>query len=81
MLMNMLISLMPEKDFMTSIDYVDDGLLDSIDILLLVSEIEREFNILIDPLDIIPENFNTLEAIEKLINKTQTMQINIGNNI
>ena len=72
---------MPEKDFMTSIDYVDDGLLDSIDILLLVSEIEREFNILIDPLDIIPENFNTLEAIEKLINKTQTMQINIGNNI
>ena len=38
----------PEFDFKESNDYIEDGLLDSFDIVTVVSEIEAAFGILID---------------------------------
>ena len=56
----------PEID-VTSKSLVDDELLDSFDIVTLVSELIDSFNIDISVEDIIPDNFNSVEAINKLI--------------
>ena len=46
---------------------IEDGLIDSLQLMELVSEIESEFQIEIEPEDFIPENFKTINHIEKLI--------------
>ena len=60
----------PEFDFKSSGDYVSDGLLDSFGIVLLISELEKAFDIVIDPLDIVPKNFISAGAIKELAVKT-----------
>lgn len=59
----------PEFDFRASKDFIGDGMLDSLDIVALISELEECFNIQIDALDILPENFNSVEAIAGVIKK------------
>lgn len=61
--------LRPEFDFRKSSNYIDDGYLDSFDIVTLISEIEEKFAISIDGLDIIPENFESATSILTLVNK------------
>ena len=61
--------LRPEFDFRTSEDFIEDGFLDSFDVISLVSELESKFDILIDALDIIPENFNTVQSIADIVKK------------
>ena len=62
-----------EVDFMKSQNLVDEGILDSIDIVTIISEIETEYSIEIDPEEIEPDNFQSvltmLEMIEKVKNK------------
>lgn len=60
----------PETDFERSDDFIRDELLDSFDVIELVSGLEEAFGITIDGLDILPENFNSLENIEKMIVKS-----------
>lgn len=62
-----LIKMHPEYDFKSSKNFVEDGYLDSFDVVTLVVEIESEFRILIDGLDVLPENFESIESICKLI--------------
>jgi acyl carrier protein len=62
--------LRPEFDFKESENFIDDGYLDSFDILTLISEIEEKYNISIDGLDVVPENFETVETIANLIKKS-----------
>lgn len=59
----------PDVDFEASGDFVEDGLLDSFEIVDLVSELEDEFSIEISGRDIIPENFISLETIAELVRK------------
>ena len=66
----MLSELRPEFDFEDSDDFVMDGLLDSFDIISLISMIEEKYNAKIDGLDIVPENFASVDSIEILINKS-----------
>ena len=47
----------PEFDFESSSDFIEDGYLDSFDLVTLVAEVDETFNISIDGLDIVPENF------------------------
>jgi acyl carrier protein len=58
-----------EFDFSTSANFIDDGMLDSFDIVTLVVMLDEEFNISITGTDIIPENFSTLGAISNLLSK------------
>ena len=43
--------------------------LDSMDIIFLVAAIERDCGIIIDGIDIVPENFSSLQMIVKFINR------------
>ena len=61
--------LRPENDFATSRDFIGEGLLDSLDMVSLVSALEEEFGVLIDALDIVPENFSSAEAIAATVRK------------
>ncbi len=61
----------PGNDYVTSTDYVEDELLDSFDIIELVSELESTFSIRIDGVDILPENFSSLQAISNMVNKSK----------
>ena len=67
---NMLAELRPEFDFEGSENFITDGLLDSFDIVSLTSMLEEKYNITIDGLDIVPENFATAEAIAGLVKKS-----------
>lgn len=68
-ILTILSDLRPEFDFTQSTDFIEDGYLDSFDLVSLVSELEAEFGILIDALDIVPENFCSLEAIAEVVKK------------
>ncbi|GAB2901470.1 hypothetical protein GCM10027202_32380 [Microvirgula curvata] len=66
-IIEILISIRPESDFSQSTDYISDGLLDSFDMIMLVSALDKTFGISIDGADIVPENFSQTEAIEALL--------------
>lgn len=59
----------PEFDFTEDVDFIEAGMLDSFDVVTLVSDLDSTFNISIDGLDILPENFSSVEAIERLLIK------------
>ena len=60
----------PEFDFSNSMNFVEDGYLDSFDVVTIVSELEKEFNIIIDGLEIIPENFESVGKICDLVQRS-----------
>ena len=61
----------PEFDFEESDNFVEDGYLDSFDIVTLVSELETTFGVIIDGLDVLPENFETVQDISNLVSKNK----------
>ena len=69
-ILEILFEIRPEFDFSESDNFIVDGLLDSFDIISLTSMLEEKYEISIDGLDIIPENFASVESIEQLIKKS-----------
>ena len=61
----------PDIDFDKEKKLIDDGILDSIDIISIVTEINDTFDVDINVQYLLPENFNSLEAIYQLICKLQ----------
>ena len=59
----------PEADFAASTDFLADGLLDSFDLLTLVSDLDKQFGVSIPGTDIVPENFRNLESIRALLQR------------
>lgn len=57
----------PEFDFAASQDFISDGMLDSFDVVTLVSELDKTYGISIAGVDILPENFQSVARIEKLL--------------
>lgn len=70
-LLEILNTLNANIDYMTETRLIDDGYLDSLLILALVGELENTFEIEITPVDLIPANFNSAEAIWNLIQRLQ----------
>ena len=56
-------------DYETETALIDDGILDSFDIVSLVSELNSCFDINITVVDLVPENFNTLSAMTALVER------------
>lgn len=62
--------LRPEFDFsQEGVDFIEEGMLDSFDLVTLVSELDSTFGISIDGVDILPENFCSVDAIAALLVK------------
>ena len=59
----------PDVDFETENTLVDDGILDSLDIVTLITEINDRFDVSIPAEEIIPENFNSAAALYDLITR------------
>ncbi len=68
-LIEILNELHPDVDFARAEDLIDDGILDSLDIVSLVSAIDTEFGVTVPAEEIIPENFNSARALFELITK------------
>ena len=59
----------PNVDFSTTEGLIDDGVLDSLDIVSLVSAIDTEFGVTIPAEEIVPENFNSAAELFALISR------------
>jgi len=59
----------PEFDFNENVNFHEEGMLDSFDIVTLVTSLDEEFDISIDGMDILPENFSTIDSIVSLLIK------------
>lgn len=69
-IIQILTALRPEFDFsLEGVDFIEEGMLDSFDLVTLVSELDSTFGISIDGTDILPENFCSVEAIAKVLVK------------
>lgn len=68
-ILSILEEIRPEFDFTKSDDFISDGYLDSFDMVSLVATLEETYGILIDALDIVPENFCSIEAMAAVIEK------------
>lgn len=70
-LMEILEELRPDVDFKSETKLIDNGVLDSFDIVSLVGELNDAFDIEINPAELVPANFNSADAMLKLIEKLQ----------
>lgn len=68
-LLEILSEIKPGVDFEKETNLVDDGILDSLDIISIISEVSEEYDVKIPPEDITPENFNSASAMKKLIDE------------
>ncbi len=66
-LLEILNELHPDVDFTTATGIVDNRILDSFDIVTLVSEIVDAYDVEISAEELIPDNFNSAQAIYDLI--------------
>ena len=70
-LLKLLKKIKPEVNFEGNEHLIDNEELDSFDIVSIVSAINDEFDIEIGAGDIVPENFNSVEAMYELIQKLE----------
>ena len=57
----------PNVDFVNEEALVDDNIIDSLDVISIIAEIAEQYGIVIPNDEIIPDNFNSAEAIKELI--------------
>lgn len=54
-------------DFETCTTLIDDGELSSLDVIQLIGALNDEFDISVPATEIIPENFNSVAAMEAMV--------------
>jgi D-alanine--poly(phosphoribitol) ligase subunit 2 len=70
-LLKILEGLHPEVDFEACNSLIDDNILDSFDIVTLISDICDEFDITVPVEEIDPNNFNSARALYGMIERLQ----------
>ncbi len=68
-LIKILQDLKPGIEFTKDTKLVEDKIFDSLSMISLISEISNEFDIEISPVDIVPENFATVETLYNMIER------------
>ena len=68
-LMEILKGIRPDVDFENETALVDDGILDSFDVVSIISELDDAFGVQIRIAELDPENFNSATSIMALIEK------------
>ncbi len=71
LVLNILKDTRPEFDFNSDLNFIDEGYLDSFDLITIVSDLESKFDIKINGSMIVPENFNSLDSIVKLVQNSK----------
>ena len=71
-IIEILTEICPGVDFEQETSLIDDGLIDSLDIVAVVTERMEAFDVELGVDDLTPENFNSVEAIEELIESKQS---------
>ena len=61
----------PDVDFENETALIDDGLLESRDIVMIVTDLSHRFDVDINVDDLLPENFNSLDDILELVRSKQ----------
>lgn len=62
-LMEIMNEIRPDVDFQKEVKLIDEDILDSFDVIAIVSEVNEAFGIEININDLIPENFNSIHAL------------------
>lgn len=70
-LLELLKRVKPEVDFESNEHLIDNEELDSFDIVSIVAAVEEEFDVQITAKDVVPENFNSAEALYNLIQRLE----------
>ena len=68
-IVDFLTEIRPEFNFEASNNFIEEGMLDSFDIVSLVASLDEEFGISIDGTEILPENFSNVDSIFQLLIK------------
>ena len=68
-ILEILTEVRPDIDFENETELVSGNILESFDIVQIVAELDDEFDIEISPKDLTAENFNSLDALEELIER------------
>ncbi|HUW04852.1 MAG TPA: phosphopantetheine-binding protein [Williamwhitmania sp.] len=71
---DILTDLRPEFDFTEDVNFIEQGMLDSFDVVNLVTALDEHFKISIDGMDVLPENFATVDNIVNLLVKNGVKQ-------
>ncbi|MBO5657292.1 MAG: acyl carrier protein [Agathobacter sp.] len=70
-LLEILEDLHPEVDYDTETGLIDKAILDSFDIITIISEIADTFDVVVPAKEIIPENFNSAQALWNMITRLE----------
>lgn len=68
-LLQILKTIRPDVDFVNEKALIEDGILDSFDVVSIISEIDDEFDVQIKINELVPDNFNSVESIWNLVQK------------
>lgn len=71
-LLELLKGIRPDVDFETETALIDDGILDSFDVVSIISELDDEFGVQIRIAELDPDNFNSMESIWKLVQRLKS---------
>ena len=74
-IMEILTEICPGIDFENEKALIDDGLIDSLDIVAVVTELMEAFDVELGVDDLAPENFNSVAAIEELVESRQSCDV------
>lgn len=67
--MDILKEVKPTKDLENVTDIIEGGYIDSLELLMMISMMNEQFGIEIDVEDIVPENFNSVDAMAAMIER------------
>lgn len=70
-LLEILKGIRPDVDFENETSLIDDGILDSFDVVSIISELDDAFGVQVRITELDPENFNSAESIWKLVQELQ----------
>ncbi len=68
-LMEVLAECCPDVDFESEKELITGKVIDSVDLVAVVSDIEDEFDISIPMEELVPENFDSIEAIWEMVQR------------
>lgn len=70
-ILEILTDIRPDVDFEANKQLIDNGILESFDIVTLVSELSEEFDITISPKELVAANFNSVDTLCEMVTRLQ----------